>query len=735
MKTERDRQAELLSARLVVLEILVQGRFRTFRNELFPFVSGYCHAHGVHVQWWRFATAPQLCPDTFTVSLSTDDAHRLEQDLAQFGATHVLINEKLDGPVRDAIRQAVPEAAVLNLGERSPREPTVAFAQFLASWLGRSDAAFDPAQPGPLLIDACQPRYDDEPKNEPARSLRSLITIAAGAQCVYHRSLAKNPCFADLDLSGASRTYGCSFCGNREVELAQPRTAPVELAIRQVAAATASLPASRRPLKFLLSGAVLFFRAGDFFRRVLELGLPPTKFYFAPRIDGFLRMAPVFRSLLPELRRAGHSIRVLPMGVENFSREENERLNKGVTPEQVVDAYDISSRLESEFPDAFQCHKGNRFGFILFTPWTAIDDLRVNLKYAERVGVDPGSLFLRTRAQLIPGEPMTLLAQRDGLCGGDLDHAFHPGFIHSWNTDDLPWRFSHPEVRIAYAVMSRLGVRDPAPKEDPEYHRVQQWRAALPAPSQHPFRIARVLLDVLQETPDADMAAALAECAQRLNTPSVDRSNEVAAGITDRIVAVASQSAAAHLPGKHQVHALPGTETRLLVQGPAGVVRALVRPYGGAADRLALLCRAEPRGGTAEVRAFVRDLAGKLARSPAPDAEGPALRLLSWLEEALFPLAQNPRTMQGFEASWPVVTPDGAVVVCLFSPREALGLRIWPGSSPSAYRTTAALSLAYLSHTPPDTPTKLAALDRLTVYLRTLEARRPQAHADHRSAG
>ena len=163
----------------------------------------------------------------------------------------------------------------------------------------------------------------------------------------------------------------------------------------------------RRPA-FNLVGSHVFLRLRTFFARVLSMGdLPPCRFLFTCRIDEFLRLADGLEDLLPAIEAAQHQVVVFSMGIENLSAVENERLNKGISADQVPAVLDRMARIKARFPDGFDFPPGN-LSFILFTPWTTVADLETNLREARRFGLDIGGNFLRSRLQLLPDRPIKI---------------------------------------------------------------------------------------------------------------------------------------------------------------------------------------------------------------------------------------------------------------------------------------------------------------------------------------
>jgi hypothetical protein len=104
---------------------------------------------------------------------------------------------------------------------------------------------------------------------------------------------------------------------------------------------------------------------------------------------------------------------------------------------------------------------------ILFTPWTSLADLRLNLSHIERCPLIHPATALRSRLQLFPDRPVTVLARRDGLVAPRRGGRFYnSGCIVSADQNEIPWRFRHPEVGVLWALALALNKdvgRDPLP--------------------------------------------------------------------------------------------------------------------------------------------------------------------------------------------------------------------------------------------------------------------------------
>jgi hypothetical protein len=236
----------------------------------------------------------------------------------------------------------------------------------------------------------------------------------------------------------------------------------------------------------MLEDAYLGSRIGKLLEAVLERGVRPCVIYMMARADQLLDQRAEIERLLPAVQAAGHGLRILSIGAENFSPEENERLNKGISVEQVWDCFELLRSLEDRFPGAFRCPDDGYFAAILFTPWTRPDDLRHNFTAARRLGAAWLQRAMGTRLQLRPGVPITELALRDGLVAAEHGSGrdITPVCLSSAEDRELPWRFRDPRVDLAHRLLIRL---DPLPEQvrfaqdDPLLLQVRRLRARVSA--------------------------------------------------------------------------------------------------------------------------------------------------------------------------------------------------------------------------------------------------------------
>ena len=498
--------------RLALVELLLVDRWRHFRNEAFPFVQGFCAAVGVPAERLRVGVSPGDVRPPAAHELPPDDRERLAAAMRAFAPTHVVLTEVPGEATAAALAAACPGATVLCLGELGPGDPTpLDRVATLAAWLGLPV----PADPDALLVDAAQPLYALELLNELAGQVRALVNVVCGPECHYARSVTRNPCFAGVTLDPRSRTYGCSFCGAREIERPRPATPLVDLALRQIVRAAAAPDPHGALRAFLVPGAFVADRLPDLLQGLLEARVPPVELHVILRADQLLAVAAGLDAVLPGAVAAGHRLRFGPMGLENFSEAENQRFNKGLTLAEAVEAHALLARLEAAWPGAVGRATHNAFGYILFTPWTTLDDLRVNLHWAARLGLDlGGEIFLASRLRLHPHEPITRLAERDGLLGAEVAQRF--GHARLREAHDLPWRFRHPEVATAERLLSRLPDLGGEGPDDALYAEVQAWVRALGRRRDAVHAAAAAVVDELAADPTAGEAQVLSRARARL---------------------------------------------------------------------------------------------------------------------------------------------------------------------------------------------------------------------------
>ena len=292
------------------------------------------------------------------------------------------------------------------------------------------------------------------------RPARPSYPIKGSAGCPYSADARVNPIFSGLAIPERFGK-GCAFCttGN-SYEHKKPSDA--------LASTLDQLRYVRREAKHI---ETLVLRDQNPFAYLTELveaaeaeALGPFTLLVESRADWWLQNSKRFERALASARRS--SVRIAPflVGVENFSQRELDRFNKGIDAELNVRFLHQLRAWSDEFAPAIDLTQG-AFGFILFTPWTTLDDLRLNLARIEetRLGELRGRLLL-SRARLYPDTALYYLAERDGLLvdhyrAREDDNSARYGYLPAH-----PWRFADPLVErfaeVCREVLERRGYRD-----------------------------------------------------------------------------------------------------------------------------------------------------------------------------------------------------------------------------------------------------------------------------------
>jgi len=507
---------------LALIDFVGTDRTKVFRTHHFPFVQALAQRCGWQTHWLSVGVdsevqARQENPLIF--DLPPEDRLLLLNWLRQVRPTHVLLNERLQqdlwlalrGAVKDADLRKVP-GLVEDWFEETPGLNTKGSAgnKFVEPRSSRrhagkaqggripvgmqptSNAAsadgsatecrsyFPPSAKGMGLhlehLDLV-PNYHRELLNPLAGQIQPFTWILLGPLCLYRRPLRRNPLFAGVDLSRCNNPDACSFC-----EPPRQERIPADVvgaAMRQILAAESTTPLRCRSRQYVINGAALWPKLGPFLDQVLAQLLPPSAFFIHCRADEILRGASQIETRLSGLEAAGHSLNVFNIGVENFSPTENLRFNKGLSNDDVFSAARLMSGWERRNPRAFFFTRHGGFSFILYTPWTTLEDLEQNIHGLRKLrplchGV---SFALKTRLQLLPGRAITALAKEDGLLAQTFDdHLFDSGCITDWDINEHPWTFEDQRVALLYRFSRRLVGDDAIPADDPDLITIRRWR-------------------------------------------------------------------------------------------------------------------------------------------------------------------------------------------------------------------------------------------------------------------
>jgi hypothetical protein len=505
--TENGKYSAIRCKKILLAEILTTDPFRHYRNEIFPFIQGLARKIGIRTRWNRYIIPFDPCIETrFFVRLPEEDAEHLTGTIHDFSATHVLFNESLKPEFHSVMKKFCPDVSFMCIGDRHARWEIDQFndSVWFFEWLDENADQFciDPEMP---LIDIAVPDYEWHEGSRFSAGNRVYVKILAGHECVYRKAIKGNRFYKDVDLRNAERDFGCTFCkGGGPADISWKFSLnPLEFVRKQMVSYIKTAPRSEHKPGFMILGGAVFMHLSGFFEMISKLELPASEFLFYCRADEFLRKVRIIEKWLPFMRKTGHSLHIWVMGIENFSKDENERFNKGLDPEKILKCNEFLMKFEKEYPDNFVFSKYGGYSFILFTPWTTVSDLEENLKWARKLKIEPRGFFLRSRIQLLPLRPLTLLAMHDNLAADAFhDTLFDSGCIQTWRVSEKPWRFRNPEIALIYSIASRLPPEQADLEKDPLYISIQAWINDLPEQFHDPFIIFEFLLKQIRENPD-----------------------------------------------------------------------------------------------------------------------------------------------------------------------------------------------------------------------------------------
>lgn len=277
-----------------------------------------------------------------------------------------------------------------------------------------------------------------------ANARRAVVLANLG--CAYRNVPNRTGTFDGVDMPESVSTAGCTFCDVIAYEKMTERDA-VDLITSQVRAVLRDRPEVTE-IAIKDDYAVRYIGAlGDALR---PLGLGDREVLLSSRSDYLLE----FRHEIEEALagRFPTPIGFYLLGFENFSQAELDRFNKGMSASQIERVLVLMREWTERFPGRFRVTPTG--GFILFTPWTTLEDLRINANAIRQHGFERyRGRALLSQLRLYPNLPLYWLAKRDGLlveefARPDMSDARRRGY-----EADMGWRFK--DERVA-AVHRRL---------------------------------------------------------------------------------------------------------------------------------------------------------------------------------------------------------------------------------------------------------------------------------------
>ncbi len=456
---------------VLLLEFAAIGRFH--REVQFPFVKGFLLSRGVEVRWVRFGIEADVRArqDEAGMPLAPPDRSRLTEIVSESDCSHVLCNRFPSSTVVQALRgvNARVRAGHVDSGPPGPNrgtegsedsgnsEPIRLSTNALAHFLGlpRREGDTDAS-----ILEVEVPDFGWEPGNPASLSEPPLPFLLCGSECTYRKSLRTNPLFEGLDLAGCERTDGCSFCVRpREVE-----RSGVDSGVDSVARFRRQLLAlskTHRPWEGRLAvravGEPILNNIEAIVGVLREVAIAPIDLLIDGRADRIVAAKDALRRALERIGETPHALHMSLVGIESFSDAELILLNKGTTFEDNFRVVELLLSLERDYPTSFEFRRYGGLSLLLFTPWTRLQDLSLNLAILRRCHLADfcGKTFT-SRLRMYEVLPLFPMAVRDGLI---VDRYRDPRFDTARRNlydDEVPWRFADPAMEEVCSILIRL---------------------------------------------------------------------------------------------------------------------------------------------------------------------------------------------------------------------------------------------------------------------------------------
>jgi hypothetical protein len=307
----------------------------------------------------------------------------------------------------------------------APRQSVPALVDFLRGaacaapehTLVRKDGAWVPIG-GPTLARPRARRFAPNLRPvvvDPAMFTSSrTFSVEGNVGCPYQADARDNPLYAGTVIP---RRFGkgCAFCTSGNAYQAGPPAETAAAVLEQIRYVRAHAPELTRlvlkdqnPLAYLT----------EVVRTLADEGLGPFTLMLETRADWLTRNARRFDDALGAARAGGIRISPFLVGIESFSQAELDRYNKGTTAEANVEFIERLWSWRERYGETLDLESAS-FGFVLFSPWTTLDDLEQNLRAIRKTRFDElrGKVLL-SRARLYPDTALYYLAARDGLLTG-----------------------------------------------------------------------------------------------------------------------------------------------------------------------------------------------------------------------------------------------------------------------------------------------------------------------------
>ncbi len=326
--------------------------------------------------------------------------------------------------------------------------------------------AFRPFEPVLDVIEIGEERAEDGGR-VPLRK-----TLDTNKGCPFSAPVAANPALAAVPMPATGVTMaGCAFCfmGGDYKALHWRDTVPLHLS--QIAWYQEHLPRARgRQLEeVVLRDQHALRYLPQLIEGAIARGLRPVGLLVPGRGDAILRFGAELRAAARLSEGTGFWFTIYLIGFESFSQPQLDLYNKGVTTAEYAEALAQLHALQRAHPVTFRLHAYGASSFILWNPWTTLEDLEATAAFARRHAAHALAHGIGdTRLRLYRHLPLYWKAKHDGLLhdadddpveGAQAPAAEDAGARFTGYAAARPWRFrdgrlAHCEL-LASALLRR----------------------------------------------------------------------------------------------------------------------------------------------------------------------------------------------------------------------------------------------------------------------------------------
>jgi hypothetical protein len=190
----------------------------------------------------------------------------------------------------------------------------------------------------------------------------------------------------------------------------------------------------------------------------LDAKVRPVGILVPGRGEAILRYGAELRRAVALAAGSGLWLGIHLIGFESFSQRQLDLYNKGVTVAEYAEALRQMRALYQDFPQTFALYASGASSFVLFNPWTTLDDLQQTADFCTEhaLGALAHALTL-TRLRLYPNLPLYWKAKQDGLLA-DGPAPLDRGARYTGYSAEAPWRYAEPLVGVVEDLQRQLAA-------------------------------------------------------------------------------------------------------------------------------------------------------------------------------------------------------------------------------------------------------------------------------------